>query len=335
MSLTSIGDQSQLFLTRRQTTSLRGDLTRLSQELASGKLVNPATRTTGDTAHLIGIGRSLTALTAYRTANAEAAHFTAGAQTALGGVQDLVSRLGPALAALAPTATAQSTANAAQDARGRFASVVGTLNLQVGGRSVFAGIASDQVPLASAEAILTALQSAIAGQTDAAGIATAIDDWFSAPGGGFETLAYQGGPGAPTFRLAAGEDAGVGTNASAPEVRAVLKGLALAALADAPGLAGNLPEQSALLSQASTTLIAADTGLTALRATLGTTEARIETMGVRQTAERTALELAEARFSAADPYETASAFQEVSTQLETLYAVTARLSRLNLAEYLR
>jgi len=37
----------------------------------------------------------------------------------------------------------------------------------------------------------------------------------------------------------------------------------------------------------------------------------------------------------ADPFETASTLQAVQLQLETHYAMTARLSRLSLAEYLR
>ena len=36
----------------------------------------------------------------------------------------------------------------------------------------------------------------------------------------------------------------------------------------------------------------------------------------------------------ADPYQTATALTEVQTQIETLFAVTARLSRLNLVDYL-
>ena len=37
----------------------------------------------------------------------------------------------------------------------------------------------------------------------------------------------------------------------------------------------------------------------------------------------------------ADPYRTATDLQAAQTRLETLYVLTARLSRLNLTEYLR
>jgi flagellar hook-associated protein 3 FlgL len=335
MTFTTIGDQSQLFLTRRQTAMLRGDLTRLSQELASGRLTSPATRTTGDTAHVLSIQRGLTALAAYRTANAEAAQFTAVAQTALGGIQGIVTALGPALVAAAPLANATNLGISAADARGKFASAVGALNTQSGGRSVLAGTAVDVVPLADADAMLAALRTAIGGQTDASGIASVVDDWFNAPGGGFESLAWRGSGQATSFRVAPAEDASVGVTAADPGIRAILKGLAMASLVDAPELSGNVAEQAKLSSDAGLVLIGADTGLTAMRAGLGATERRIETLATRQSAEKTALDMAEARFTVADPYETATALQEVSTQLETLYTVTARLSRLSLTEYLR
>jgi flagellar hook-associated protein 3 FlgL len=47
------------------------------------------------------------------------------------------------------------------------------------------------------------------------------------------------------------------------------------------------------------------------------------------------LELSRNDIRRADPYETAAALTEVQSQLESLYAVTARLSNLNLVDYLR
>ena len=335
MTLTTIGDQSRLFLTRRQTAALRADLKRLSQELSTGRLASPGTRTSGDVAHVLGIERGLTALTAYRTANTEAAQVTAAAQAALGGIQGIVRSLGPALVAAAPIASSTSLAVSAADARGKFAAVVGALNTQTAGRSVFAGTAADRPPLVDAGAMLAGLQGAIGGQTTAAGIASIVDDWFSLPAGGFETTAWQGSGPAPAFRVAQGEDASAGITAADPDLRSALKGLALASLLDTPVLAGDVAEQAKLSSMAGSALIGADDRLTIMRAGLGATEARIETLSARQSAERTALEMAEASFTAADPYETASALQAVSGQLEAIYTVTARLSRLSLTEYLR
>ena len=67
---------------------------------------------------------------------------------------------------------------------------------------------------------------------------------------------------------------------------------------------------------------------------LGETQARIDETQIRLTGERDALNLARNNLIGADPYEAAGQLEVVQTRLETLYAVTARTSRLNLTEYL-
>ncbi len=72
-----------------------------------------------------------------------------------------------------------------------------------------------------------------------------------------------------------------------------------------------------------------------MRANLGTVEAHIETVSVQSASETSALEILKANLLSVDPYETASELQAVQTQLETLYALTARMSRLSLVDFLR
>ena len=55
----------------------------------------------------------------------------------------------------------------------------------------------------------------------------------------------------------------------------------------------------------------------------------------RNGAETSALEIARTDILAIDPYRTATELQSTETRLETLYTLTARLSRLSLSEYLR
>jgi flagellar hook-associated protein 3 FlgL len=47
------------------------------------------------------------------------------------------------------------------------------------------------------------------------------------------------------------------------------------------------------------------------------------------------LEIARADLVAIDPFEAATRMEAAQTQLETLYSVTARLSRLSLVDFLR
>ena len=79
----------------------------------------------------------------------------------------------------------------------------------------------------------------------------------------------------------------------------------------------------------------AQTPLTELRAGLGSLQGRIEETATRNSAERTSTQLARLGLVGIDPYETASKLEDVQLQLQTIYTVTVRSSRLSLTEFLR
>jgi flagellar hook-associated protein 3 FlgL len=111
--------------------------------------------------------------------------------------------------------------------------------------------------------------------------------------------------------------------------------MALGALLDRGALHGNTVERAALAGASGEALLAAKDRLVALRAGVGDAEARIDRARGRTAAERAAAEMARAAIVEADPFRAAAELQAVQGQLETLYAITARLSRLSLTEYLR
>jgi flagellar hook-associated protein 3 FlgL len=110
--------------------------------------------------------------------------------------------------------------------------------------------------------------------------------------------------------------------------------MALGALLDRGALAGNTAERAALAGASGEDLLAAKDRLVALRAGVGDAEAAID-RARPHASERAAAELASAAIVEADPFRAAAELQAVQGQLETLYAVTARLTRLSLTEYLR
>jgi flagellar hook-associated protein 3 FlgL len=333
MSFVSIGDQSTAFITLRHNSRLKAEIQRLGQELASGRKARPGAETSGDTAYLSGVERSLSVLGGYRTATAEARLFASIAQDALGAVQAVATGFHAALAAAGTVATVPELAGATSEAEARFRTVVATLNVRAGDRAVFGGTATGTAPLADAETMLAALRTAAAAETTADGIETVVNDWFLASGGGFETTGYQGSTaGTVTFRIGDGEDTGIKFNAADPDLRGLMRSFALAAMAS--GLA-DASEQALLMRRAGEYMANGVDGLTGIRAAIGAEEARIEDASARHSASETALGLARAAFSAIDPYEVATAFEQANTQLETLYGVTVRMSRLTLAEFLR
>lgn len=335
MAFTTIGDLSQSLQLRRDNARLRTDLTRLSTELSSGRTADLRGATKGDLRPLAALERSVALLETYRRAAAEAALVAEAGQTSLAAIGDSVEVLVADLF-MARTAALPSQIDAAgAAASAAFESAVSRLNVQVAGRSVFAGTATDGPALAPAADILADVETTVAGAATAADVEAALDLWF-APGGNFDTVAYVGSPDAlRPFRLSDDDAAAFGVTAAAPEIRETLKGLAMAALLGRGVLAAAPAERAALAGLSAEALLPVRDGVVALRADVGDTEARIEIARVRVEAEASAAEIARAGIVEADPFDAAAQLQAVQSQLETLYAVTARLSRLSLAEYLR
>lgn len=337
MNFTSIGDLAMGLQMRHQNTQLKEHLTRLSAEVISGVQQDVGKAVSGDFMALSGIERGLRTLEAYKLSTDEAALFTGTLQTALGRVADAASALGTPLLAAASAADAVQVDALAFDARQKLGTMVSALNLRVADRYALSGTATDTPPLIDAETILSALQGAVAGALTVEDIADAVTDWFDAPagGGGFLDVAYQGATEdlAP-FLLGEGESADIALTATDPRLRAAMAGVALAALLDTGLSEGDTLARSQIAERAGTLNLNAEAGLTALRAELGTSEARIEEAATRNSAEASALQIARTTLIGADPYDSAAELEAVKTQLETLYTLTARVAQLSLADYI-
>ena len=336
MSYISIGDLAQTYSIRHQNARLKTTANRLANELSTGKTGDIAKRLSGDFTVIAGIEASLKSLKTYKTAAKEATQFAASMQTALENMQAQTTEAVSGLLLTGSSASQTQIQNTASDVRQKFESVVSMLNTQTGGRSIFSGTSTDGPAIASAGAMLADLQVAIAGQTTAAGIEAVVDTWFNAPGGGYETTGYLGSDTQLSpFRISVGQQADISFTASDTTMRETLKGLALAALVADGALAGDIVEQAALLRGAGDDLLTVGGKQTEMRASIGTVEAHIETVTVQSAAEISALEKSRSKLLSVDPYDAATKLEEVQTQLETLYALTARLSRLSLVDFLR
>lgn len=334
MTMTSIGDLAQGLMLRSRTVQLRQTMDRLTGELATGQVRDVTARLGGDFTYLSEIDRSLAQLGGYRLATSEAALFADAAQAGLARIQDVVSDLGPVLISASVSGLAISRENAVTQAGAALEATLGALNGEVSGRSLFAGTATDRAPLASADTLLTALRSELAGLTTAGDIIAATDAWFADPAG-FTAVMYDGAATAlAPFRLGAGEQVSMTLKADDPALTGLARDLALAALATEPALGLTEAVQDSLLGAAGESLMAGDGQLTALRADLGFAQARIEAAEARNAAAQASLEHARGELLQADPFETATRLEEVQFRLESLYSVTVRTSRLSLLSFL-
>ncbi len=336
MAYVSYGDLAQAYSTRRDFARLKALTDIHSKELVTGSSADVAKRLRGNYSQLSEIETILRTLDSYRTASTEAAFFASAMQASLEAIQGCTTSASSNLLISAGSDGQTQIQSMATDAKAKFKSVVSALNTQVGGRSVFAGDKTDMPAVIDANTMLNDLGAAIAGETTADGVTAAIDDWFNLPGGGFETAGYIGSdtPLAPQ-RIGEGEQADISITAADPAIRNTLKAFAMAALATDGPLDGNTAEQSALLRKAGEGLISANAQQTQLRADIGESEAYIETISTQNSAEKSALEMFRSDILSVDPYEAATKLKAVQTQLETMYTLTARMSRLSLMDFLR
>ncbi|WP_166417889.1 flagellin [Cochlodiniinecator piscidefendens] len=336
VNFSSIGDMAHSFMTTRQNATLKTSLQTLSKELSTGQVSDVGSHLKGDFSPLASIEHSLKSLTSYSYANKEASTFAASMQSALEVVQGFASETASTLITSGNAGQAATIEVAANDARQKFDSIVSTLNTSVAGRSLFAGTSTNTKPLASGDTMIAELTAHVAGETTAAGVASAVNDWFNSAGGGFETSGYLGSTNnlAP-LQIGPNESAELQLRADNQTLRDTLEGFALAALIDEGVLGGNNVEQAALAQTSGQKVLAADGKITTLRADVGAVEARIENASTRNEAEKSGLELAKSDLIGVDQYDTAVQLQDAESQLEILYNITARLSRLTLADYLR
>lgn len=335
MTTLGIGDLARSYVLKGQNFELKAQATRLATELATGQTSDVAGRLSGDFIYLSEIERNISTLASYRTAITEAQTTASAIQTVLDTVHTKAGNLANTLIANGNNPRPNAISFASKEAAETLGHLTAALNTTHAGRSLFSGAASDQRALASGGDMLAAIIPALAGAGDANTVVAALDAWFDTPGGGFETLGYLGGATAiSAIPIGEGEAIALDLRADHTALRDVLKAVTLAAVADDPALGLSQSDRVSLQSKSIETLLTAQTGVTDIQGTLGFAEARLEERAVQNSAQRSGLDYAKNALLGVDPYETATRLEAVQFQLESLYTVTARMSRLSLMDYL-
>jgi flagellar hook-associated protein 3 FlgL len=333
MTRISVGDASLTNILARQGADLRNQVQRASTEVATGRHSDIAAVLRGDVSPLLAIDASLSRLAAFQTTTTDVAFQASAQQSVLSSISSLADGITTTLIAARDFPTTAQVDTVAADARARLESVVGLLNTQASGRAVFSGMATDTAPLASSEALLDALQAAVSSAVNAQEVADGVSAWFADPEG--YGAFYQGGDPLHPIPVGPGETATLSTTALDPTLRDTLAGFAMAALIDRGVLGGDADQRARLAERAGQKLMASEDSRTTLAARIGTVEAQIEDARTRNAAEATSLGILRSDIGSADPYEAATRLESASTQLESLYLVTSRVSQLRLVDFLR
>ena len=329
-----IGDMARALVLRTNQVRLREEMDQLAVEVATGFVKDSGKHLKGDLTGLLSIDRALSRLDTYRVNTTEASFLSGSMQTALDEIQGRSETLSQTLISAELTPNSALLNTMADDAENALSQVMNGLNRSVAGRFLFSGTATDREAVAGADDLLTDVRTALAGQTDMTGVEAVLDTFFGV-GGTYETTTYQGSnTGLAPLKLSETDSANLDIRATDPVFREVLKPMVMAALATDAALGFSQDVQIEMLTAAGQDLLAAQQDVVELRAGLGALEARVEETTTRNSAEYTATNIARLDLVGTDQYYTASRYENIRTQLESLYAITARSQRLSLAEYL-
>jgi len=334
MPMVSIGDLARTMMLQRQTASSKQAMQRLAGELASGRHADQTRQMRGDLAPVAAIEASLARIDGWRHAARDLGQRLGTMQTALGAVDGVASGTAEQLLTASMASQPAQVRLVARSAHEALDAVIGVLNARVGDTAVFGGVEIGRAPLADADVLMNALVPLMSGANTVAEVEARMQAWFDDPAG-FEAQVYQGGAAQAGVAVGPGDLVAPAVTAADAAVRETLAGFALAALVDRGVLAGDDAGQSGLVRRSAERLMGNAGDRAMLAARLGTIEARLDRAQARNGAEVAALEIARSGLVAADPFRTASELELTRVQLETLYTLTARLSGLSLAGYLR
>lgn len=334
MTMVSFGDLAQNFMLRAQTSRLKTDSVRIAQELTSGRLSDVGAALSGDMGRLSSLSRVHQLLNGFQSVAKDAAFQSATIQGVIGFVSENTQAMVGSLIGAPLNGNGDVPALIGGEARSRLSGVLEAMNTSSSGRTLLAGTAVDGSAVSGMDTLLGALRTELAGVTTADEAMTRISAWFDAPAG-YSSTVYQGGPALEDLPVSQNDAVWLGVTADDPAFRSALMGLATAALVDDSTLGFSDRERKALANRAGEAILGGQDSLVSLAARLGVSEGRLETVQSRNQAELLSLEMAQADLVGSDPFTLATELEAVQTNLEMVYSITARMSRLNLTDFIR
>ncbi|MFN3312037.1 MAG: flagellin [Hyphomonas sp.] len=215
---------------------------------------------------------------------------------------------------------------AARDAGIALQDTFAALNVRHVDRYLFSGEATATPPFGDPAGLLADIRAIASSAPDAAAFEAAIDAYFHAEDGPWQTAIYRGTANAPD---------GESVTATDPAITELISGLAILALSGSDEDLPLLRQSPALVESAAARLSSGRTALTALRSEVGVHEDRIARSREALDTEEVVLKTVFGSLAGRDQYEAASELKQIEASLEASYLLTARLANLSLLNFLR
>ena len=312
----------------------RSDTTRL--EAVTGLLSDPAKALGGKVSELLDLEQSLAEVTQYREIINLAESRASVIQASLGALRSLAVDLHVSGQTALDLELAPAVEAVSASARHALGAAISALNVNFGGRHMFAGDAGETQAVSPVEVFMSSSVPILeAGPTAGAAYAN-LSVEFTVATGLFETSFYTGGSGdAPSSEIAQGERLDFAPKADEAPIRALLRDLVTLAAAFDPENAIVEGNRRGLAEQAIAGLRNNVAELVGMASKVGVVEERMGQVKTRHQALEAALTLAYTKLAGRDQFEAASELTQIESQLEITFLTTAQLANLSLANFLR
>ena len=335
MSISGFPDLAAARAITRTVSELKERINVVQQESVTGLTADIAENRKGDVGSVMTMRKAIEDAQNYGDAVTLGLSRAGVSQSALALLEDNLSGFAAQVTTIAEGTAQPDTGVLAAEAASRLETLVGTLNVRHGGRTLFSGTATDGAAVAPSEDILSQVGAILASSATAADADAALTLFFDDPSGGFYGGVYLGDDGqAGVAQTGPNSTVTYGKRADDPAIRDLIRGLAVLATHDQAGFAGDGDETRELLASVTGSLFDADDGVTRMRGELGAAEARLEEAKTYLEANETTFTLALNNTIGRDQFEAATEFQNLTNQLEASYAAAARVGSLTILNFL-
>jgi flagellar hook-associated protein 3 FlgL len=350
MKTSFISNQSLSGTLRNAVLKGRESLTDATKESASGRYADIGLRLGGQTGKTIGLRDQYNRLNGIVDTNGLVASRLEVTQKALDGMRETAELF---LATLISVRDGDKGAEVlASEAKNNLQAMTASLNASASGQFIFAGINTQQQPItpyggtppsASKTAMDAAYlahfgfaQDALAAESITEAdmntfLQTVLPTQFADPawGANWSSALDQN----MTSRISLSEVVEVSTNANTQSMRDLAMAYTMAFDLGTGSL--NTNAFKAVVDASIDAVNKAILGLTATQAQLGSVEQRVKVSSERLTIQRDIMVKQIQAFENVDPYEANVRVTEITTQLDTAYALTVRIQELNILKYMR
>jgi flagellar hook-associated protein 3 FlgL len=336
--------------------AMNSQLNTLTSEASSGMKTNPAGAMGNDASLLYRLQMEADQQNVLQTTATNAGSQLAAAQTALTGIASAVQTIANASISVT-TATTQGETVVASQASSTMSQVLDLLNTQYDGNALFAGDATANPPMVSADApggplaavnaVLSAAVAANGGQplssanvqallTGPDGLSSVFNNTNSNPALNYNSAFYTApDDGKPTqVLIGLNQTMSYSAKGNQPAFTDLMQGLSMLTMLGAPSTQLDSSAKSAILTQAGALIGQAQNELISQQGQLGAVQEQLQQVAtVQQTAASNTTQQI-TNFEGADQAATATQLSALQTQLQASYQVTADLSQLTLSHYL-